>query len=35
MIADVPEGTVKTRVYHAKQLLMHCLAARIGRGSLR
>lgn len=30
-IADVPEGTVKTRVYHAKQLLMHCLAGRVGK----
>ncbi len=33
-ITDVPEGTVKTRVFHAKQLLMHCLAGRVGKGSL-
>ena len=33
-ISDVPEGTVKTRVYHAKQLLMHCLAGRIGKEAL-
>ncbi|EPX78601.1 RNA polymerase sigma factor [Litoreibacter arenae] len=26
---DVPEGTVKTRIYHAKQLLMHCLSGRM------
>ncbi|MEL7278607.1 MAG: RNA polymerase sigma factor [Pseudomonadota bacterium] len=25
-IEDVPEGTVKTRIYHAKKLLMRCLA---------
>jgi RNA polymerase sigma-70 factor (ECF subfamily) len=33
-IADVPEGTVKTRVFHAKQLLMRCLAGRIGKEAL-
>lgn len=33
-IADIPEGTVKTRVYHAKQLLMHCLAGRLGKEAL-
>ncbi len=27
---DVPEGTVKTRVFHAKKLLMRCLSGRIG-----
>ena len=26
----VPEGTVKTRVFHAKKLLMHCLQGRLG-----
>lgn len=31
---DVPEGTVKTRVFHAKQLLMRCLQARMKIGSL-
>lgn len=24
-IANVPEGTIKTRIYHAKKLLMRCL----------
>lgn len=33
-IAAIPEGTVKTRVYHAKQLLMHCLAGRIGKEAM-
>lgn len=27
---QVPEGTVKTRVFHAKKLLMHCLEGRLG-----
>ncbi|MCB2129193.1 MAG: sigma-70 family RNA polymerase sigma factor [Rhodobacteraceae bacterium] len=31
-IAGVPEGTVKSRVFHAKQLLMRCLAARLRIG---
>ena len=30
-IADVPEGTVKSRVYHAKQALMRCLSSRLGK----
>lgn len=29
-ILEVPEGTVKTRVFHAKKLLMHCLEGRLG-----
>jgi len=29
-IADVPEGTVKTRVHHAKQLLKRCVSNRLG-----
>lgn len=29
-IVSCPEGTVKTRVYHAKQALRHCLARRMG-----
>ncbi len=33
-ITDTPEGTVKTRVFHAKKLLMHCLAGRVGKGTL-
>ena len=28
-IAGVPEGTIKTRVYHAKKLLLRCLSARM------
>lgn len=31
-VTGVPEGTVKSRVYHAKQLLMRCLAARLKMG---
>ena len=27
---EVPEGTVKTRIFHAKKLLMRCLSGRIG-----
>ena len=27
-IEGVPEGTVKTRIYHAKQLLLRCLGRR-------
>jgi RNA polymerase sigma-70 factor (ECF subfamily) len=27
--SDVPEGTIKTRVFHAKKLLLHCLTARM------
>ena len=26
---DIPEGTVKTRIYHAKQLLLRCLEGRM------
>jgi len=28
-VTNVPEGTVKTRIYHARRLLMHCLSGRI------
>ena len=28
VIEDVPEGTIKTRIYHAKRLLMRCLTRR-------
>lgn len=28
-ITDVPEGTVKTRIFHAKRALMHCLGGRL------
>ncbi len=30
-VAGVPEGTIKTRVFHAKKLLMRCLPGRIER----
>jgi RNA polymerase sigma-70 factor (ECF subfamily) len=33
-ISGVPEGTVKTRVFHAKKLLMRCLSARLGKGAV-
>ncbi|MEL6167936.1 MAG: sigma-70 family RNA polymerase sigma factor [Pseudomonadota bacterium] len=33
-IAKVPEGTVKTRVYHAKQLLLRCLSGRGVEGAV-
>lgn len=29
-VAEVPEGTIKTRIFHAKKLLMRCLAGRMG-----
>ena len=34
-VTDVPEGTVKTRVFHAKQLLMRCLEGRLRTGTGR
>lgn len=34
-VTDVPEGTVKTRVFHAKQLLLRCLEGRLGTGEKR
>lgn len=30
-IEDAPLGTIKTRIYHAKQALMRCLEAGLGR----
>ena len=33
-VTDVPEGTVKTRIYHAKKLLMRCLEGILGRKEL-
>ncbi|MEM6608049.1 MAG: sigma-70 family RNA polymerase sigma factor [Pseudomonadota bacterium] len=30
-VAGVPEGTIKTRVYHAKKLLMRCLEGLVGQ----
>lgn len=35
LVVGVPEGTVKSRVYHAKQLLLHCLSVRLGAGVRR
>lgn len=32
-VAGVPEGTVKTRIFHAKKLLLRCLAGRVERGA--
>lgn len=29
-IVGIPEGTVKSRVFHAKQLMLRCLSARLG-----
>lgn len=31
-VAGVPEGTIKTRIFHAKKLLMRCLSGRVERG---
>ena len=33
-IAGVPEGTIKSRLHHAKKLLLHCLSGRVSRGAL-
>ena len=32
LITEVPEGTVKSRVFHAKKLLMRCLESRMKPG---
>jgi len=32
-VAGVPEGTIKTRIFHAKKLLMRCLQGRM-KGAL-
>jgi RNA polymerase sigma-70 factor (ECF subfamily) len=32
-VAGVPEGTIKTRIYHAKKLLLRCLTGRVTRGA--
>lgn len=29
-IVGIPEGTVKSRVFHAKQLMLRCLSSRLG-----
>lgn len=33
-IAGVPEGTIKTRIFHAKKLLLRCLSGRVERGAV-
>ncbi|VAW00075.1 RNA polymerase ECF-type sigma factor [hydrothermal vent metagenome] len=30
-VANVPEGTIKTRIFHAKKLLLRCLSGRMER----
>ena len=32
-VAGVPEGTIKTRIFHAKKLLLRCLEGRMGRAT--
>ncbi len=31
-VTGVPEGTIKTRIYHAKKLLLRCLSGLVDRG---
>jgi RNA polymerase sigma-70 factor (ECF subfamily) len=33
-VTGAPEGTIKTRVFHAKKLLLHCLGLRM-KGAVR
>ena len=33
-IAGVPSGTIKSRVFHAKKLLLQCLKARVARQAI-
>lgn len=33
-VTGVPEGTVKTRIFHAKKLLMRCLSGLVQRGAM-
>lgn len=33
-VQSVPEGTIKTRIFHAKKLLLRCLAGRLGEDPL-
>lgn len=33
-IAGVPEGTIKSRLHHAKKLLLRCVSARLGKGAM-
>jgi len=32
-VTGIPEGTIKTRVFHAKKLLMRCLSGLVQRGA--
>ncbi len=32
-IVDCPENTVKTRMFHAKQAMKHCLSNRLGESA--
>jgi len=32
-VAEVPEGTVKSRIFHAKRALLACLSGRMGEGA--
>lgn len=32
-VTQVPEGTIKTRIFHAKKLLLRCLSGRVLRGA--
>ena len=33
-VAGVPEGTIKTRIFHAKKLLLRCLSGLVQRGAM-
>jgi len=33
-VAGVPEGTIKTRIFHAKKLLLRCLTGLVQRGAM-
>lgn len=33
-VAGVPSGTIKSRVFHAKKLLLQCLKARVARQAI-
>ncbi len=34
LVSGVPEGTVKTRIFHAKKLLLRCLQGLVERGAV-
>lgn len=33
-VTGVPEGTIKTRIFHAKKLLLRCLSGLVDRGAI-